>query len=140
MPGSFVRLPCGRAIVCEHNDSRAEPARQDWCAEICAESLGSAPELRVRYPRPGDRFRALGAPGSKRLARFLQDEGIPALERARVPLVVHGEELVWVAGVRPSAAFAIRPATRARLGLVLLHPEGLGGAPRHWRDGDFGAK
>ncbi len=140
VPGSFVRLPCGRAIACEPSHSRAEPPRQDWCAEISADTLGQSPELCVRYARPGDRFRALGSPGQKRLARFLQDEGIPATERARVPLVAHGEELVWVAGVRPAAPYAITPATRTRLGLLLLHPEGLGGAPRHWRDGDFGAR
>jgi tRNA(Ile)-lysidine synthase len=134
-----VRLPCGRAIVCERSHSSAEPPRQDWCAEISADRFGLSADLRVRYGRPGDRFRALGSPGHKRLARFLQDEGIPAPERARVPLVLHGEEIVWVAGVRPAAAHAITSATRARLGLVLLHPEGLGGAPRHWRDGDFGA-
>jgi tRNA(Ile)-lysidine synthase len=140
VPGSCVRLPCGRALVCEHSHSRAEPPRRDWCAEISADRFGARPELCVRYPRPGDRFRALGAPGGKRLARFLQDEGIPASERAQVPLVLHGEELVWVAGVRLSGEHAITPTTRARLGLVLLHPEGSGGAPRHWRDGDFGAQ
>jgi tRNA(Ile)-lysidine synthase len=138
VPGSSVRLPCGRALVCERSASGAEPPRQDWCAEVSADALGPAPRLRVRYARTGDRFRALGAPGEKRLARFLQDESIPAAERAQVPLVLHGEELVWVAGVRPSAAHAITPATRTRLGLLLLHPEGAGGAPRHWRDGDFG--
>jgi len=140
VPGSFVRLPCGRVLACERSHSPAEPPRQDWCAEISADALGHSPELRVRYARPGDRFRAFGAPGQKRLARFLQDEGIPAPERARVPLVLHGEEIVWVAGVRPAASAAITPATRTRLGLVLLYPEGLGGAPRHWRDGDFGAQ
>jgi tRNA(Ile)-lysidine synthase len=139
VPGSCVRLPCGRALVCERSRAQGEPPRQDWCAELSADGLGPSPELVVRYPRPGDRFRALGAPGSKRLARFLQDEGIPAAERAQVPLCFHGDVLVWVAGVRLGAEHALRPSTRARLGLVLLHPEGRGGAPRHWRDGDFGA-
>ena len=136
-PGSCVRLPCGRAIVCERSLSNEPPPRRDWCAEISADGLVAGDGLRVRYPRPGDRFRALGAPGGKRLARFLQDEDIPGAERAQVPLVLHGDEIVWVAGVRPAATRAIRPATRTRLGLVLLHPEGAGGAPRHWRDGDF---
>ena len=36
--------------------------------------------LTVRAPRPGDRFHALGAPGSKPLRRFLADCGIPREE------------------------------------------------------------
>ncbi|MBK7641999.1 MAG: tRNA lysidine(34) synthetase TilS [Planctomycetes bacterium] len=139
-PGSFVRLPCGRAIVCERSSASGEPPHEDWRAEISADALGLWPELHVRYPRPGDRFQALGAPGGKRLARFFQDQEIPAAERAQVPLVLHGERIVWVAGLRPAAAYAIGPTTLARLSLVLLHPEGAGGAPRHWRDGDFGAR
>ncbi len=67
---------------------------------------GGVPELRVRSPRPGDRFHPLGAPGSKPLSRYLMDRKISRDTRSRVPLVVRGasglddsgEEILWVVG------------------------------------------
>ncbi|MGH9389633.1 MAG: tRNA lysidine(34) synthetase TilS, partial [Vicinamibacteria bacterium] len=67
---------------------------------------GCLPELKVRSPRPGDRFHPLGAPGSKPLSRYLMDKKISRDLRSRVPLVVRGapslddsgEEILWVVG------------------------------------------
>jgi tRNA(Ile)-lysidine synthase len=67
---------------------------------------GRVPELKVRSPRPGDRFHPLGAPGSKPLSRYLMDRKISRESRSRVPLVVRGalglddsrEEILWVVG------------------------------------------
>jgi len=83
-------------------------------------SLPAGPlELTVRFPRPGDRFHGLGAPGSRPPARFLADAGIPREERARVPVVLSAGEIVWVAGVRPAESARVRPGERVRLRLAL---------------------
>lgn len=56
-------------------------------------------ELRVRSPRPSDRFRPLGAPGSKPLSRYLMERKVAKRQRHRVPLVVRADdEILWVAG------------------------------------------
>lgn len=58
-------------------------------------------ELRVRSPRASDRFRPLGAPGTKPLARYLMERKVDKRQRRRVPLVVRADEpdeIVWVAG------------------------------------------
>ena len=57
-------------------------------------------ELRVRSPRPSDRFRPLGAPGSKSLARYLMERKVAKRDRRHVPLVVRGDEdeILWVCG------------------------------------------
>jgi tRNA(Ile)-lysidine synthase len=73
----------------------------------------------VRWPRPGDRFHPLGAPGSKPLRRFLADAGVPREERSRVALVGAGERILWVAGVRPSESARVDRRTRRRLRLDL---------------------
>ena len=67
-------------------------------------------ELRVRNPRPSDRFRALGASGSKPLARYLMERKVVKGDRRHVPLVVRADEdeILWVAGHAVSE--------RARLG------------------------
>ena len=73
----------------------------------------------MRWPEHGDRFRGLGAPGSKPLSRFLADRGIPREERAHVPLVGGADEILWVAGLAPCERRRVRPKTQLRLRLAL---------------------
>ncbi len=83
------------------------------------DSAGLPASLTVRLPRHGDRFHPLGAAGSKPLSRFLADAGVPRHDRARIPLVLAGNAILWVAGVRPGEACRIRPTTIARVELTL---------------------
>ncbi len=54
--------------------------------------------LQIRSRRPGDRFRPLGAPGTKKLKDlFREHRTLPQL-RARIPLVVDSSGIVWVVG------------------------------------------
>ncbi|MEW6073483.1 MAG: tRNA lysidine(34) synthetase TilS [Planctomycetota bacterium] len=73
----------------------------------------------MRFPWPGARFHPLGAPGAKRLVRFLADRGLPRELRAQVPLVCRGEEILWVAGYEPSELHRLSPGSTERLRLVL---------------------
>lgn len=118
LPGA-ARLADGRVLVAE----LLEPApgtgvpRGLECVELDATGLDG--ELAVRFPRPGDRFHPLGAPGSRPLTRFLRDAGIPRRDRGRVALVCAGDEVLWVAGVRPAEPRKVGPGTRRRLRLTL---------------------
>jgi len=56
--------------------------------------------LQVRQFQPGDRFWPGGAAGPKKLQDFLVDKKIPRWLRSYLPLVLSGEEIVWVAGLR----------------------------------------
>jgi tRNA(Ile)-lysidine synthetase-like protein len=120
MPGS-VTLADGRVIEARLFDVavRAPVSRSEFEVELDARLL--AGPLVVRFPRAGDRFRGLGAPGSKPLARFLADAGVPRASRAVVPLVVAGSEIAWVAGIRPAARLRVTPKTTRRLVLSLVH-------------------
>jgi tRNA(Ile)-lysidine synthase len=70
--------------------------------------------LRVRFRRPGDRFRPLGMRGSKSLQDFFVDRKVPRAERDRTPLVVdRGDRVVWVAGYAVSGDFRVTARTRA---------------------------
>ncbi len=104
-------LTLAAAIVPEY---RAPDVR--WEAYLDADALGlpAAPDSRagegpgasqaggeyltVRAALPGDRFRALGSPGRRKLQDVLVDLGVPARLRARLPLVVCDGEVVWIAG------------------------------------------
>jgi tRNA(Ile)-lysidine synthase len=87
--------------------------------EVELDAAGLGGPLGVRFPVPGDRFHALGAPGSKPLGRFLADRGVPREERAYVPLVMERSEILWVAGFAPAERRAIRAETEWRLRLAL---------------------
>jgi tRNA(Ile)-lysidine synthase len=123
-----VALPDGRAVTLEvvRGDGQRDVPRARGEVELDP-SVATRP-LAVRWPRPGDRFHPLGAPGSRPLRRVLADWGVPRDERARVPLVVAlgaREEIVWVAGVCPAEGARVRPpsAERVRLRLLWAAPE-----------------
>ncbi|MDA1264088.1 MAG: tRNA lysidine(34) synthetase TilS [Planctomycetota bacterium] len=118
LPGHLT-LPDGRVLSAELVTAKSEdpiPTEPSF-VELDADRLPGS--LTVRFARPGDRFRPLGAPGSRPLGRFLRDAGIPAEERARIPLVFAGHELVWVAGVRPAETVRVGPGTVRRVRLDL---------------------
>lgn len=52
--------------------------------------------LVIRPPRPGERFRPLGAPGRKRLSRFFIDQQVPLWWRPRSLVVEDAGGLWWV--------------------------------------------
>ena len=120
VPG-IVTLPDGRRVSAERVRVPASiPASTDPL-EVELDAEGMPASLSVRWPAPGDRFHALGAPGSKPLLRFLADRGVPREERASVPVVAAGDEIVWVAGVEPGERHRIRARTSERLRLTLHH-------------------
>ncbi len=119
VPGE-VRLDDGRVLAARLVESPAgrPPPRDPLEVELSARGLEGP--LLVRAPRPGDRFRGLGAPGSRPLARVLADAGVPREERAAVPLVLAGDEILWIAGLRPCEARRVRASDTRRLALTLL--------------------
>ena len=68
--------------------------------------------LRIRTRRDGDRFTPLGMTGTRKLSDYFTDCGVPASRRARVPLLLSGDTIVWVTGFAPAAAAMLGPATR----------------------------
>lgn len=75
--------------------------------------------LTIRNRKPGDRFRPLGMKGTKKLKDFFIDEKIPAHERDSIPLVVEGDTIVWVAGLRLSEDYKITSKTTRVLKLTI---------------------
>lgn len=127
VPPEGLRLPlCGSVALPDGRVLRAELVEPTpgspvpTGAHLCElDATGLDGSLRVRWPERGVRFRPLGAPGSKRLFRFLADCGVPAAERRWVPLVYSGDELLWVAGIRLADARRVRARTTRRLRLEL---------------------
>ena len=85
------------------------------------ERLGTMPKVRPKMP--GDRIRPLGFNGHQKLSDMFINEHIPAFVRARWPLVVSGDEIVWVSGVRLAHKFRVREDTRGAIEIRLVSPE-----------------
>lgn len=80
-----------------------------WPAEawIDAGKLGDR-KLRIRSRRPGDRMRPTGTGGTRKAQDMLTDARVPRDARDRVPLLVCGREVVWIAGGRVADGWKVR--------------------------------
>jgi tRNA(Ile)-lysidine synthase len=68
--------------------------------------------LIVRSRLAGDRFQPLGLKQPKKLNVFMIDARIPQSWRRNIPLVVNGEEIIWVVGYRIDERYKVRSDTK----------------------------
>ncbi|ADL08812.1 tRNA lysidine(34) synthetase TilS [Thermosediminibacter oceani] len=80
--------------------------------------------LAVRKRRPGDRFIPFGSRFSKKLQDFFVDNKVPAGERDRVPIVVAGDRILWVGGMRIDDRFKVTGDTKKILVLEIQRKNG----------------
>ena len=68
--------------------------------------------LTIRNFRPGDRLVPLGLNGTQKVKKIFIDRKIPREDRPRYPLLLCGDSILWVAGLRQSEVGKITPSTR----------------------------
>lgn len=94
-PG-WVWLPHLRAwLAVEESSAPKEPKARG--GEVFIPAGRVAWPLTIRPAKPGERFRPLGAPGSKRLSRFLIDQKVSPWWRKRTVVVADRRGLWWAA-------------------------------------------
>ena len=97
IPGE-IELPDGRVMR-----SSIQTEQEGESSKVAEFSFAELPQLlRVRSLRTGDRFEPQGMVGHKRLKRLFIDSQVELERRLRVPLLVSGEQILWVAGMRRS--------------------------------------
>ena len=101
-----------QAEVLQEWDTAQMAANPDpWIAHFDADALADPLVLRPR--RRGDRFRPQGMQGhGVKLSAFMINLKIPRAWRDRVPLLVTGDEIVWVCGRRIGEGVTVGPGTR----------------------------
>ena len=87
----------------------ASTGEDDWSA-----ALSGQPQPVVRRWRAGDRLAPSRGQGPRRVARYLSDARIGGSVRAEWPVVVQGEEVVWIPGVRRSDAATVQSGRPTR--------------------------
>lgn len=71
--------------------------------------------LTVRNRQRGDRFQPYGMPGTKKIKDFLIDAKVPRYERDSIPLLVCGDQILWLIGYTTCEPFKIKPSTQQYL-------------------------
>jgi tRNA(Ile)-lysidine synthase len=79
-----------------------------------------APPLVVRTIRPGDRIQPLGMEGTKKLKSYFIDRKVPRGKRREIPLLVDGESVIWIAGMRLNERVKITNKSRKILKVEIV--------------------
>ncbi|MBQ3038349.1 MAG: tRNA lysidine(34) synthetase TilS [Clostridia bacterium] len=61
--------------------------------------------LHIRNRRKGDSLKPVGMDGTKKLSDLFCDMKIPSEQRDKIPLLVHGNDIIWVMGKRTDRRF-----------------------------------
>ncbi len=106
------------------SNSEASGSAPDWTGAGRETALFDMDALRfpliLRGARPGDRFQPLGMSGTKKVKKYFIDSKIPAARRGNYPLLVSGEDIIWVVGLRQNRASRVTPSTRSPLKVELF--------------------
>jgi len=130
IPGEVALEAQGVVVGAERLPGPAGPPGRPrkWAArgdEVGVAAAAVQLPLAIRSRRPGDRFRPLGAPGTRKLQDFLVDRKVARNERDTVPLVVDGRDrIVWVVGQTVAEDFRVTDPSQ---GVILLKVRHLGG-------------
>jgi tRNA(Ile)-lysidine synthase len=80
--------------------------------------------LLIRSRKPGDRFQPLGMEGKNiKISDLMINEKIPKRVRRAWPLVVSGNDIVWIPGLRPAHPFRLTANTDRVVHVRLKTPE-----------------
>jgi tRNA(Ile)-lysidine synthase len=77
--------------------------------------------LCVRSRQPGDFFFPFGFGKRKKLQDLFVDLKIPREQRDTIPLVISGEDIIWVAGYRTDERYSVSDNTQSYLFLKLVN-------------------
>jgi len=76
--------------------------------------------LRLRTAREGDRFQPFGMEGTRLISDLLTDRHLSLFQRERQLLVLSGESIAWVVGIRAAAGFEVDDSTRHVITITTL--------------------
>ncbi len=114
IPGEVVVPELGVSIRARQSHAKRPPG-DPFAALLDADAV--EPSLTVRSRRPGDRFRPIGMREATKLQDFLVNAKAPREERDRIPLVVSGEQILWVVGYRVGDSAKVTRTTRRTIRL-----------------------
>ncbi|MGH9495696.1 MAG: tRNA lysidine(34) synthetase TilS, partial [Candidatus Sulfotelmatobacter sp.] len=112
-----LQIP-GRTVIAETSsiiESRPVPAGADagYNPDQLLDAGSLKGPLRVRNWRAGDRFRPSHTKSPRKIKELLQELHVPQAERRLWPVVLSGEEIIWLRGFAVAAQFRAKPGSNA---------------------------
>jgi tRNA(Ile)-lysidine synthase len=99
-PGIFEFPLLGKKLVLEHIHKNIIATGEIFQTGEHLDSFLVSFPLTIRGPMPGDRFYPLGAPGSKKVSDFLNEQKVSRHIRALVPVLCTDETIIALPGLR----------------------------------------
>jgi len=116
-----IGIPLGipMAGVTIHSERISAPLGNlpDSLSEAVFDAARLPPTLMLRNFRRGDRYRPLGMVGHKKLKDLFVEKKVPFSVRATLPLLLAGDEILWIPGLGRSKAAKIGSKTEEILRL-----------------------
>lgn len=121
IPGETILKEAGILIRASIVDSKESEVRSQnsvpWSTLAIFDADRLVPPLIVRSRKNGDFFYPFGFGKRKKLQDFFVDEKVPRDERDRIPLIISGDDIVWVVGYRGDERFKVTEGTKKILRL-----------------------
>jgi tRNA(Ile)-lysidine synthase len=118
IPGELAVVGAGLVIKASLEESAADPG--DGKSSVLLDAGKMSLPLKIRPRMPGDCFFPFGFGKRKKLQDFFVDLKVPRDERDSIPLIMSGNDIVWVAGYRADDRFRTSAVTKKFLRLVIL--------------------
>ena len=112
VPGQITAVEAGLRIETE---SVPAGTKTGYNSDQLLDAESLRPPLRVRNWRPGDRFWPAHTKSPKKIKELLQERHVAQPERKLWPVVVSGDEVVWVRGFLVPAKLRAKPGREAIL-------------------------
>jgi tRNA(Ile)-lysidine synthase len=117
VPGEVVLKEIGTVIKASIEHEGEQYGRERTTALFDAGKTGT--ELTIRSREKGDFFYPAGFGRKKKLQDYFVDEKVPRDERDAVPIVITGNDIVWIAGYRGDERFKVSESTKMFLKIKL---------------------
>ncbi len=117
VPGDVVLKEIGAVIKASIENKVEKYGNGKTTAVFDAGKTGT--ELNIRARENGDFFYPMGFGKRKKLQDYFVDEKVPRDERDAVPIVVRGNDIVWIAGYRGDERFKVSESTESFLKIEL---------------------
>ena len=108
-PSEVVVMGTGLVVRASLEDFKGEPGNGKSSVLLDAGAMRFP--LRIRPRAAGDFFFPMGFGKRKKLQDFFVDAKVPRDERDQVPIMVSGDDIIWVAGHRADERFRISDDT-----------------------------
>jgi len=118
VPGEVAIVGAGLVVKASYEEEGEDFG--DGRTSVLLDAGGMEFPLRIRPRRPGDFFFPYGFGKRKKLQDFLVDEKVPRDERDSIPLVLTGDDIIWVAGYRADDRYRVTESTKKFLRLVIV--------------------